>query len=159
MAKEAKVLTNSKNLCLSGGVALNCVANGKIQALNLFENIYIQPASGDAGGALGASLAANYLYFQNDRECTSDYDTMKGSYLGPYYSNKEILIMNKRFKAVSRYYEGFDQLSQETAKLLSEGMVIGWFQGRSEFGPRALGNRSILADPRNLEMQKIKSQN
>ncbi|MFN4762617.1 carbamoyltransferase [Gillisia sp. Q332] len=154
MAKEAKRLTNSNNLCLSGGVALNCVANGKIHGLNLFKNIYIQPASGDSGGALGAALAANYMYFQKERVCTNSYDTMKGSYLGPYYSNKEILIMNKKYKAASVYHEGFEQISQEAARLLSEGFVIGWFQGRSEFGPRALGNRSILADPRNTEMQK-----
>ncbi len=122
MAKEAKRLSNSNNLCLSGGVALNCVANGKIHGLNLFENIYIQPASGDAGGALGAALAANYIYFQNERVCTNSYDTMKGSYLGPYYSNKEILIMNKKHKAASVYYEGFEQISQEAARLLSEGL-------------------------------------
>ena len=154
MAKEAKRLTNSNNLCLSGGVALNCVANGKIHGLDLFKNIYIQPASGDAGGALGAALAANYMYFQNERVFTNSYDSMKGSYLGPYYSNKEITIMNKKYKAASVYYEKFEQISQEVARLLSDGLVIGWFQGRSEFGPRALGNRSILADPRNTEMQK-----
>lgn len=154
MAKEAKRLTNSNNLCLAGGVALNCVANGKIHDQNLFNNIYIQPASGDAGGALGAALAANYMYFQNERICTDSYDNMKGSYLGPYYSNKEVLIMNKKYKAASVYHERFESISKEAARLLSEGFVIGWFQGRSEFGPRALGNRSILADPRNPEMQK-----
>ncbi|TVZ28195.1 carbamoyltransferase [Gillisia sp. Hel_I_86] len=154
MAKEAKRLTNSNNLCLSGGVALNCVANGKIHGLNLFGNIYIQPASGDAGGALGAALAANYMYFQNERIYTDSYDNMKGSYLGPYYSNKEILSMNKKYKATSVYHESFESTSEEAARLLSKGFVVGWFQGRSEFGPRALGNRSILADPRNHEMQK-----
>ena len=154
MVKEAKKLTNSKNLCLSGGVALNCVANGKIDELNIFEKIYIQPASGDAGGSLGAALAINHMYFNKSRYFNDEYDLMNGSYLGPYFSKKEILIMNKSFKANFEYFESFDLLSKRTAELISEGNVIGWFQGRSEFGPRALGNRSILADPRNVEMQK-----
>ncbi len=154
MVKETKKLTNSKNLCLSGGVALNCVANGKIDELGLFEKIYIQPASGDAGGSLGAALSINHMYFGNDRYYSKDYDLMKGAYLGPYFSDKEILITNKRYKAVYENIESFEELSEIVAKLISQGNVIGWFQGRSEFGPRALGNRSILADPRNPEMQK-----
>jgi len=154
MVKETKKLTNSKNLCLSGGVALNCVANGKIEELGLFEKIYIQPASGDAGGSLGAALSINHMYFGNDRYYSKEYDLMKGAYLGPYFSDKEILITNKKYKAVYEYVESFIELSEMVAKLISEGNVIGWFQGRSEFGPRALGNRSILADPRNPEMQK-----
>ncbi len=154
MVKETKRLTNSNNLCLSGGVALNCVANGKIDELGLFENIYIQPASGDAGGSLGAALAINHMYFYSDRLYSKDYDLMRGSYLGPYFSEKEILITNKKFKAVFEYEVSFEKLSEKVAKLISEGNVIGWFQGRSEFGPRALGNRSILADPRNPGMQK-----
>ena len=154
MVKETKKLTNSKNLCLSGGVALNCVANGKIEELGLFEKIYIQPASGDAGGSLGAALSINHMYFGNDRYYSKEYDLMKGAYLGPYFSDKEILITNKKYKAVYENVESFEELSEIVAKLISEGNVIGWFQGRSEFGPRALGNRSILADPRNPEMQK-----
>lgn len=154
MAKEAKRLTNSKNLCLSGGVALNCVANGKIHELNIFENIYIQPASGDAGGALGCALAINYIYYGQKRNFTKTFDLMQGSYLGPYHSDKEIHYVNKRYKAVVKRYDSFDELSIKTAKLLSEGNIIGWFQGKAEFGPRALGNRSILGDPRNPEMQK-----
>ena len=154
MVRETKKLTNSNNLCLSGGVALNCVANGKIDELGLFENIYIQPASGDAGGSLGSALAINHMYFNSDRPYSEDYDLMKGSYLGPHYSNKEILITNKKFKAIYEQVESFENLSEKVAKLISEGNIVGWFQGRSEFGPRALGNRSILADPRKPEMQK-----
>jgi len=154
MVRETKKLTNSNNLCLSGGVALNCVANGKIEELGLFENIYIQPASGDAGGSLGSALAINHMYFDSERFYSEDYDLMKGSYLGPYFSYKEILITNKKYKAVFEYLDSFSELSKKVAKLISEGNVVGWFQGRAEFGPRALGNRSILADPRNPEMQK-----
>ena len=154
MVKETKRLTNSNNLCLSGGVALNCVANGKIEELGLFDNIYIQPASGDAGGSLGAALAINHMYFDSNRPYSKEYDLMKGSYLGPYFSDKEILITSKKYKAVYEHEDSFEKLSKKVAKLISEGNVIGWFQGRSEFGPRALGNRSILADPRNPDMQK-----
>ena len=154
MVQETKRLTKSKNLCLSGGVALNCVANGKIEELGIFENIYIQPASGDAGGSLGAALSVNHMYFDNKRHYSKEYDLMKGSYLGPYFSDKEILITNKKYKSNYEYIESFDELSETVARLISEGKVIGWFQGRSEFGPRALGNRSILADPRNPDMQK-----
>ena len=154
IVKEAKRLTNSNNLCLSGGVALNCVANGKIDELKIFDNIYIQPASGDAGGALGCALAVNHMYFNSERIYSKDYDLMKGSYLGPFYSNKEIIQTNKKHKAIYEYIDSFEELSKKTSKLIAEGNVIGWFQGRSEFGPRALGNRSILADPRNPQMQK-----
>ena len=154
MVKETKSLTNSKNLCLAGGVALNCVANGKIEDLKLFENIYIQPASGDAGGSLGSALSINHMYFNKNRNYSNTYDLMNGSYLGPYFSKKEILITNKKYKANYEYFTTFESLSKLVAKLIAEGNVVGWFQGRSEFGPRALGNRSILADPRNPEMQK-----
>ena len=154
MVIETKRITNSKNLCLSGGVALNCVANGKIEELNLFDNIYIQPASGDAGGSLGCALAINHMYFGLARKYSNEYDLMKGSYLGPYFSKKEILITSKKYKAKFEEIKSFDKISKKVAKLISQGYVVGWFQGRSEFGPRALGNRSILADPRNKEMQK-----
>ena len=154
MVKETKRLTNSNNLCLAGGVALNCVANGKVDKLNLFDNIYIPPASGDAGGSLGASLAINHMYFDNERIYTKGYDLMKGSYLGPYYSEKEILITSKKYKAVFEHLTSFEKLSKKVATLIADGNIVGWFQGRSEFGPRALGNRSILSDPRNPEMQK-----
>jgi len=154
MAKEAKRVTNSKNLCLSGGVALNCVANGKLQKEKIFENIYIQPASGDAGGSLGAALAAHYMYFENDRILDGENDSMFGTYLGPDYSDKEIILMNRKVKAIYTKKNDFKDLSKFIASKISEGNVIGWFQGRMEFGPRALGNRSILGDARNSEMQK-----
>ncbi len=154
MAKEAKRLTNSKNLCLAGGVALNCVANGKIQNENIFENIFIQPAAGDAGGAPGAALAAYHIYFQKERIVSKTPDGMSGSYLGPEFSSQDIKLAAKKYQANYTYYENFEDLAKETAKLLAEGNVIGWFQGRMEFGPRALGNRSIIGDARNAEIQK-----
>jgi len=154
MGKEAKRLTNSDNLCLAGGVALNCVANGKLQKEDIFKNIYIQPAAGDAGAALGAAQAIYYMYFDGVREIDGINDVMKGSYLGPSFSDKEVMSMNKKTKAVFKLYDGFTELSKNIAKVISEGKVVGWFQGRMEFGPRALGNRSILGDARNPEMQK-----
>lgn len=154
MAKEALKLTGSKNLCMAGGVALNCVANGKLLREEIFENIYIQPAAGDAGGALGAALAASYLYFGEERVTTSEYDLMSGSYLGPDYSNKEIELMCRKVKAVYTKHTDTAQMANEVAGVIAEGKVVGWFQGRMEFGPRALGNRSILGDARNPEMQK-----
>ena len=154
MAKYAKKITQSDNICLSGGVALNCVANGKLIEQKLFKNVYIQPASGDAGGALGAAQAAHYMYFDSKRTTNNDYDIMKGSYLGPEYSDKESKIIFKKYKAKYNHYNDFNSLTNKVAKLIEDGNIIGWFQGRMEFGPRALGNRSILADPRNLQMQK-----
>ncbi len=155
MAQEAKRLTGSKACVLAGGVALNCVANGKLKDAGIFESIFIQPAAGDAGGALGAALAAHYIYFDQARVVdTTSMDAMSGSYLGPSYSDKEIEQMAKQNQAVFTHYADFSELSAKTAELLAEGNVIGWFQGRMEFGPRALGGRSILGDPRNPEMQK-----
>lgn len=155
MAQEAKRLTGSKACVLAGGVALNCVANGKLKDAGIFESIFIQPAAGDAGGALGAALAAHYIYFDQERVVdTTSMDAMSGSYLGPSYSDKEIEQMAKQNQAVFTHYADFSELSAKTAELLAEGNVIGWFQGRMEFGPRALGGRSILGDPRNPEMQK-----
>ena len=155
MAQEAKRLTGSKACVLAGGVALNCVANGKLKDAGIFESIFIQPAAGDAGGALGAALAAHYIYFDQARMVDATrMDAMSGSYLGPSYSDKEIEQMAKQNQAVFTHYADFNELSAKTAELLAEGNVIGWFQGRMEFGPRALGGRSILGDPRNPEMQK-----
>ena len=154
LAKEAKKITGSDNLCMAGGVALNCVANGKLLRENIFENIYIQPAAGDAGGALGAALAASFMYFDEKRELPKKFDLMSGSYLGPDYSDKEIQQMNKKVKANFVYYETSKEMSDFVAEKSEKGNVIGWFQGRMEFGPRALGNRSILGDARNPEMQK-----
>ena len=155
MSQEAKKLTGSKNVVLAGGVALNCVANGKLQEAGIFENVFIQPAAGDAGGALGAALAANYIYFEQQRSVDSSrMDAMLGSYLGPEFSDLDTELMAKKYKAVYQAFDQFSKLSTQVAKLISEGNVIGWFQGRMEFGPRALGGRSILGDPRNPEMQK-----
>ena len=146
--KEYKI----KNLCLAGGVALNCVANGKILKKKIFDNIWIQPAAGDAGGSLGAALALWYLEFGNKRNVNNE-DNMKGSYLGNEFSQKEIET------ELSNLGANFDNLSYEdliskTAENLSKEKAIGWFQGRMEFGPRALGSRSILGDPRSESMQK-----
>lgn len=154
MAREAQRITGSKNLCMAGGVALNCVANGVLARADIFENIYIQPAAGDAGGSLGAALAAHYIYFDQDRIVNSETDQMLGSYLGPEYSDKEIEQMSRKAKAVCSHYDDFKDLTRFIAQKIAHGDAIGWFQGRMEFGPRALGNRSILGDARNSEMQK-----
>lgn len=154
MAKEAKRVTGSDYLCMAGGVALNCVANGKLLKEHIFKGIYIQPAAGDAGGALGAAQAVHFMYFDEKRTVSEGIDSMQGTYLGPDYSEKEIIQSFKKHKAVSTKFDNFDTLCKEVAVLLDSGNVIGWFQGRMEFGPRALGNRSILGDARNTEMQK-----
>ena len=158
MAREAKRLTGSSACCLAGGVALNCVANGKLLREKIFDEIYIQPAAGDAGGALGAALAVSHLYFEEPvakvKHTTGWQDSLKGSYLGPSYSNKEIDLLNKKVKAVSKRFNDFTLMADTVAAALSNGKVVGWFQGRMEFGPRALGNRSILGDPRDPGMQK-----
>jgi carbamoyltransferase len=153
MAEEAKRLTGAKYLVLAGGVALNCVANGKLLKSNIFDNIFIQPAAGDAGGALGAALATHYIYYENER-ITTEKDTMKGSYLGPECSDLEIELMARKYKATFEKFDDFDELAEETAALICNANVIGWHQDRMEFGPRALGNRSILGDPTNTEMQR-----
>ncbi len=158
MAEEAKRLTGASVCCLAGGVALNCVANGKLLRKGIFSDLYIQPAAGDAGGALGAALAVAHQYFDIPRSVSassySGKDSMKGSYLGPYYSRDEVEWMNKKTKANAVLVADFEKLSTTIAHELSNGKVVGWFQGRMEFGPRALGNRSILGDPRDFEMQK-----
>ncbi len=153
MAREAGRLTGSRNLCLAGGVALNCVSNGKLLKSGLFEDIWIQPAAGDAGGALGGAYCFYHIFNDKSRNVNGE-DKMNGSLLGPSFSREEILSCAKKFKAVFRHYPDFDEMCERVAGLLSEGKVIGWFQGRMEWGPRALGGRSILADPRNTEMQK-----
>jgi len=141
------------NLCLAGGVALNCVANGKILKSKIFDNIWIQPASGDAGGSLGAALALWYDE-QNNPRTINPKDDMQGSYLGPEYTQSEI---EKELKTIGAKFDILreDNLINKTAEDLSNGNAIGWFQGRMEFGPRALGGRSILGDPRSSDMQKI----
>jgi carbamoyltransferase len=135
-------------------VALNCVSNGKLLRSGIFKNIFIQPAAGDAGGALGAALAANYLYFKKDRHLNGAMDNMKGSYLGPEYSRLDVEHMAKKHKARFEKFDDFGQLAEKVTELIEEGNVAGWMQGRMEFGPRALGARSILGDARNKEMQK-----
>ena len=143
---------NIKNLCLAGGVALNCVANGKILKEKIFDNIWIQPAAGDAGGSLGAALALWYEDNNNLRKSNLE-DDMQGSYLGPQYSQKQI---EEKLNSVGAIFVtlNYDDLIDQTAENLSKEKAIGWFQGRMEFGPRALGNRSILGDPRSDKMQK-----
>lgn len=146
MARHAKVITGSENLCLAGGVALNCVANGKLQESGLFKNVYVQPAAGDAGGALGAALAAYYMHFKLERQTGTEYDKMHAARLGPAYTNLKIRRVVERF-GLDYLALKDDELIEKTAALLQNGKVIGWFQGRMEFGPRALGGRSILGNP------------
>ena len=143
---------NIKNLCLAGGVALNCVANGKLMEKKIFDKIWVQPAAGDAGGSLGAALALWHNEFDNPR-INSNNDDMQGSYLGPEFSNDEI---KKTLENIGAVFETIneDELISITAKDLANGLAVGWFQGRMEFGPRALGARSILGDPRSSTMQK-----
>ena len=149
LAKEYGI----KNLCLAGGVALNCVANGKVIRAGSFDNVWVQPAAGDAGGALGAALAAYYVEKKQPRTVGANMDAMKGSYLGPDYEQSDI---EERLSKAGAVFEVFtdETVMTETAKCLEQGHAVGWFQGRMEFGPRALGGRSILGDPRNPEMQK-----
>lgn len=153
MAKHVKELTNADYLCLAGGVALNCVANGKLQKENIFKEIFIQPAAGDAGGALGAALAAYHIHYGHDRK-VHENDSMQGAYLGPEFSDLDIEQMIRKYDAKSTKLDDFDQVCKQTASYLEEGNAVGWMQGRMEFGPRALGRRSILGDARNPEMQK-----
>jgi len=152
LIKSLKEEFNISSLCLAGGVALNCVANGKILKSKIFDNIWVQPAAGDAGGSLGAALALWYIEQNNPRKVDHN-DSMQGSYLGPEYSQKEI---EEQLDKAGAKYEIFndEELLDKTATDLSKEEAIGWFQGRMEFGPRALGGRSILGDPRSEKMQK-----
>ena len=143
---------NIKNLCLAGGVALNCVANGKILKEKKFDNIWIQPAAGDAGGALGATLALWYLDQKNERKIDAE-DSMNGSYLGPEYSQNQIEEELRRMGASFETLKT-DKIIEDTVQQLTNGKAVGWFQGKMEFGPRALGNRSILGDARSDKIQK-----
>lgn len=154
MAAEAKRLTGAEYLCMAGGVALNCVANGKLYNSRLFRDIFIQPAAGDAGGAPGAALAAYHIYYGKQRTTPRVLDGMKGAYLGPEFCDQEIARVARKYRAVYRQFETASEVCREVAQKLAEGNVIGWMQGRMEFGPRALGARSILGDPRNPEMQR-----
>ncbi len=152
LVKSIREEYNIKNLCLAGGVALNCVANGKILKEKIFDNIWIQPAAGDAGGSLGAALALWHIDQKNQREVNIN-DNMEGSYLGPEFTQnqieEELNLIGANFKTLD-----YESLINQTSNYLSEEKAIGWFQGRMEFGPRALGSRSILGDPRSDKMQK-----
>jgi carbamoyltransferase len=154
LCRTAKELTGSSSLVLAGGVALNCVANGKVLKAGLFDDIWIQPAAGDAGGALGAAYAVWHIRDRRERAAANGRDAMRGSLLGPEFSARDIERMMSRYQAVGRRYDDFCELARDVAAQLAEGKIIGWFQGRMEFGPRALGGRSILGDPRNPGMQK-----
>jgi len=152
LAKDVQRSTRQKNFCLAGGVALNCVANGKLLREGIFDNIWIQPAAGDAGGAVGAALAAYYMMLDQPRHITST-DSMKGAFLGPEFSQSEI---EQRLTSVGAIFRTVSdcELICTVAHALAEGKAVGWHQGRMEFGPRALGGRSIIADPRSPVMQK-----
>ncbi len=154
LANEAQKLTNSKNLCMAGGVALNCVANGKLLKTGIFDNVFIQPAAGDAGGSLGAALAAHHIYFGKERYLNGTPDSMQGAYLGPEFSDLDVQATTRKYNAPYHYFEDFSELCEVVAEKIAEGNAVGWMQGRMEFGPRALGARSILGDARNPEMQK-----
>ena len=153
ISRYIKKKYNVKNICLAGGVCLNCVANGKLLETGIFENVWIQPAAGDAGGALGAALAFWHIHLNKERILSTSRDKMKGSYLGPKYTDdeasKSLNILDANFKT---YPE--KEMIEIVVDEISKGKSIGWFQGRMEFGPRALGSRSIIADPRNQTMQK-----
>jgi carbamoyltransferase len=151
---SARELTKSKNLVLAGGVALNCVANGKVLRAGIFDDLWIQPAAGDAGGAVGAAYAVWYIHQGHERHVDGKRDTTRGSYLGPEFSDVDVRRTVQKYEAIGHYYGNFENLAADVAAKLDQGNVIGWFQGRMEFGPRALGNRSILGDARNPEMQK-----
>ena len=152
LAREIKKSTGQRNLCLAGGVALNCVANGKLLKEKIFDNIWIQPAAGDAGGALGAALAVYHL-MMNQPRVVEPTDAMRGSYLGPSYSQIDI---EDRLRAAGAVFSSVsdEELINQTAQALADGKAVGWHQGRMEFGPRALGGRSIIADPRSPTLQK-----
>jgi carbamoyltransferase len=154
MAAHAHKLTGSRNLCLAGGVALNCVANGRLLRESSFERIWVQPASGDAGGALGAALFVWHQLMGNER-LPQEPDAQRGSLLGPSFGPRETEKLLRENKATYRLYNGGEGLCDATARLIADGKVVGWMQGRMEFGPRALGNRSILGDARNPKMQSL----
>jgi len=154
MARHARAQTGQRNLVLAGGVALNCVGNGKILRSGIFDDIWIQPAAGDAGGALGAALfAAHQVHDRPRAHVDGTRDLQKGSYLGPSWSGDEVEAWLQRNEYPYRRYS-LQQATDAAADFLVQGKVVGWFNGRMEFGPRALGGRSIVGDPRNTEMQR-----
>ena len=155
LAITARKNTQCPNLVMAGGVALNCVANGRLQRSKIYDRIWIQPAAGDAGGALGAAYAAWHIWRNEDRSVEEGVaDKMQGAYLGPCFSENDIQRLCRKYQAQAVNYTDFSQLTQDVASMLARSLIIGWFQGRMEWGPRALGNRSILGDPRDPGMQK-----
>jgi carbamoyltransferase len=154
MARHVKRETGEKNLCLAGGVTLNCVGNGKILREKVFDKIWIQPAAGDAGGALGAALFIWYHQLNNERKTVSGKDSQRGSYLGPAFKNGQIESWLKE-KGYPYHIHENGELTTLTAQFIDEGKVVGWFSGRMEFGPRALGGRSIIGDARSHKMQSV----
>jgi carbamoyltransferase len=154
MAREVHRLTGSRNLCLAGGVALNCVSNGKLLRSGLFDHVWIQPAAGDAGGALGAAQAVAHIHFDLPRPAFTGLDRMRGAYLGGNIERGEVERLIRKYSAVAETYPEDAQLLDRVAELLDQGNVVGWVQGRMEWGPRALGGRTILGDPRSPEMQR-----
>ncbi len=154
LAKGVAKTTGEKNLCLAGGVALNCVANGKLLKEKAFDRLWIQPAAGDAGGALGAALGAYHIMLNQPRKVRNGIDAMKGSYLGPEFSQQDI---TERLTSCGAVFETLtdDEVIEQTAQALANGKAVGWMNGRMEFGPRSLGGRSIIADPRSPTMQKL----
>ncbi len=157
LAHTAVELAGSRNLVMAGGVALNCVANGKLLNSGIVDRLWIQPAAGDAGGALGAAYAAYHIWKGMDRNregLNPAADDMQGALLGPEFSSIDVKRLARRYHAPYKHYADFEHLCRDVADLLTQGQVVGWFQGRMEYGPRALGNRSILGDPRHPEMQK-----
>ncbi len=153
LAETAQLLTGSNYLVMAGGVALNCVANGTLLKQHIFDRIWIQPAAGDAGGALGAAYAAWHIWQKNSRQANASKDSMKGAFLGPSFDDKTIHRTLEKQCSSYIYYEKYEDLAVYIANLLAKGKIIGWFQGRMEYGPRALGNRSILADSRDPDMK------
>ena len=153
MARHIRKETGKKNLCLAGGVALNCVANGILVSEKIFDNLWIQPAAGDAGGALGAALIAHYHHFGNTAPKKGERDLQRGSSLGPAYKNEQIEEFLKKYSLPATKLND-DELLDKATDLMKDGKILGWFHGRMEYGPRALGNRSIIGDARNPEMQK-----
>jgi carbamoyltransferase len=155
LARRSVHLTGNSRLCMAGGVALNCVANTAILRDGSVKEIWIQPASGDSGGALGAAMAAHYLYADGIRNVVGSSDSMQGSLLGPGFSDEEVIRTLQLCGATFQVCPDEDMLMERTSSAIAAGLVVGWFQGRMEFGPRALGNRSILADARSPAMQSI----
>jgi carbamoyltransferase len=156
LAATAVELASTSSLVMAGGVALNCVANGKLLKSGIVDELWIQPAAGDAGGAVGAALAVHFIGTEHKRRKASGEgaDQMHGAYLGPQFSDLAVARLCRKYEAPNTYFSDFKELTGTVADILASGQIVGWFQGRMEYGPRALGNRSILGDPRHPEMQK-----